>query len=73
MPDIQHIFVLMLENRSFDHLLGQAGIKGIDAETGIATKIDGLAGEFIKATLGPMESDPGMSFQMLWSSFADRA
>jgi hypothetical protein len=30
---IQHVFVLMLENRSFDHMLGFSGISGIDAET----------------------------------------
>jgi phospholipase C len=30
----QHIFVLMLENRSFDHMLGFSGITGVDAVTG---------------------------------------
>jgi len=28
---IQHIFVLMMENRSFDHLLGLSGISGVPA------------------------------------------
>src|SRR5579863_6805296 len=41
---IQHIFVLMLENRSFDHMLGFSGITGVDAETGAATAINGLKG-----------------------------
>jgi len=41
---IQHIFVLMLENRSFDHMLGFSGIMGRDAETGAATAISGLKG-----------------------------
>jgi phospholipase C len=41
---IQHIFVLMLENRSFDHMLGFSGITGTDAATGAATKIIGLNG-----------------------------
>jgi phospholipase C len=41
---IQHVFVLMLENRSFDHLLGFSGITGTDAATGAATKVNGLAG-----------------------------
>jgi phospholipase C len=41
---IQHVFVLMLENRSFDHLLGFSGLTGIDAATGVATIIDGLKG-----------------------------
>ncbi len=27
---IEHVFVLMLENRSFDHMLGFSGIKGVD-------------------------------------------
>lgn len=51
-PDgpIQHVFVLVLENRSFDHMLGistardaeglQAG-RGIDAVSGVPTSIDG--------------------------------
>jgi phospholipase C len=29
-PKIEHIFVLALENRSFDHMLGFSGITGID-------------------------------------------
>lgn len=41
---IQHVFVLMLENRSFDHMLGFSGLTGTDASTGIATKINGLSG-----------------------------
>jgi phospholipase C len=34
---IDHIFVLMLENRSFDHMLGFSGITGRDAVTGAQT------------------------------------
>ena len=41
---IQHVFVLMLENRSFDHMLGFSGLTGTDASTGVATKINGLSG-----------------------------
>jgi phospholipase C len=41
---IQHVFVLMLENRSFDHMLGFSGLTGADASTGAATKINGLSG-----------------------------
>ena len=41
---IQHVFVLMLENRSFDHMLGFSGLTGTDASTGAATKINGLTG-----------------------------
>src|SRR5260370_6178205 len=39
---IKHVFVLMLENRSFDHLLGFSQIKGTDAVTGQPTTIEGL-------------------------------
>jgi len=35
---IEHVFVLMLENRAFDHMLGFAGLKGTDPITGQATK-----------------------------------
>lgn len=41
---IQHLFVLMLENRSFDHLLGFSKIAGTDAATGLATAVNGLSG-----------------------------
>src|ERR1700683_787453 len=41
---VEHIFVLMLENRSFDHMLGFSGIAGTDAATGQPTKINGLTG-----------------------------
>jgi phospholipase C len=41
---IQHVFVLMLENRSFDHLLGFSAISGTDAVTGSKTAVQGLAG-----------------------------
>jgi phospholipase C len=39
---LQHIFVLVLENRSFDHMLGFSGIVGIDAVSGTPTQINGL-------------------------------
>lgn len=42
---IKHLFVLMLENRSFDHMLGFSGITGADARTGAPTAIDGLTGD----------------------------
>jgi phospholipase C len=42
-PDrIKHVFVLMLENRSFDHLLGFSNLQGIDSVTGQPTTIEGL-------------------------------
>ncbi|MGA7802239.1 MAG: alkaline phosphatase family protein, partial [Gammaproteobacteria bacterium] len=39
---IKHLFVLMLENRSYDHMLGFAGLSGTDAATGQPTNADGL-------------------------------
>jgi phospholipase C len=39
-----NVFVLMLENRSFDHMLGFSAITGLDAVTGQATSIRGLTG-----------------------------
>lgn len=41
---IKHLFVLMLENRSFDHMLGFSNITGMDAETGRPTQSEGLKG-----------------------------
>jgi phospholipase C len=42
-PNIKHVFVLMLENRSFDHMLGLSGITGTDALTGNPTAINGTS------------------------------
>ena len=39
---INHVFVLMLENRSFDHMLGLSRREGTDAVTGEPTKLEGL-------------------------------
>ncbi len=76
MPDfplIDHVFVLMLENHSFDHLLGFSGITGIDAESGNQTTINGLTGNESNTYLGvnypvqhpadfSMPIDPGHEF-----------
>lgn len=43
-PGIEHVFVLMLENRSFDHMLGFSAIKGSDAQTNQPTQVNGLTG-----------------------------
>jgi phospholipase C len=39
-PRVEHVFVLMLENRSFDHMFGFSGISGVDID-GNPTSIDG--------------------------------
>jgi len=70
---IQHVFVLMLENRSFDHMLGFSGITGTDAESGQPTRINGLAGTEANTFQGQtfavaesagfvMPADPGHEF-----------
>lgn len=41
---VEHIFVMMLENRAFDHMLGFSEIVGRNAETGGATQVNGLTG-----------------------------
>jgi|HubBroStandDraft_6_1064221.scaffolds.fasta_scaffold08440_2 phospholipase C len=70
---IQHVFVLILENRSFDHLLGFSGLQGTDAATGAPTKINGLSGTesntfggqsfpVTQESLFRMPADPGHEF-----------
>jgi phospholipase C len=70
---IQHVFVLMLENRSFDHMLGFSALSGRDASTGATTTIDGLSGSesntfngqtFAVSQGAParMPADPGHEF-----------
>jgi phospholipase C len=41
---IEHVFVLMLENRSFDHMLGWSRLQGTDPASGEATSAAGLDG-----------------------------
>lgn len=41
---IEHVFVCMMENRSYDHFLGYAAISGRDAYDGKPTLADGLTG-----------------------------
>jgi phospholipase C len=75
---IKHVFVVMFENRSFDHMLGFSGIQGFDAFSGMATSIEGIknpddykvefpsgSGEFYKPTLDApysMSVDPSHEF-----------
>lgn len=54
--NIKHVFVLMLENRAFDHMLGFSGIAGKDAVAGTNTKINGLTGN--EANSGLKVSQP---------------
>jgi phospholipase C len=70
---VQHIFVLMLENRAFDHMLGFSLINGRDAEAGAPTKVNGLSGSESNVFNGTtytvskdadvvMPADPGHEF-----------
>ena len=71
---VEHVFVLMLENRSFDHMLGFSGITGKDAESGQQTAIRGTdrrGGEQLRRAIVPglagsrfgMATDPAHEFQ----------
>ena len=64
---IKHVFVLMLENRSFDHMFGVSDISGTDAVTGQATTIDNLL------TTPSQNMDPGTGLPVPASSPADFA
>ncbi len=70
---ITNVFVLMMENHSFDHILGYSKIKGKDAITGADTEINGLTGTETNSYNGKdyvvkndadacMPSDPGHEF-----------
>ncbi len=71
---ISNIFVLQLENRSFDSMLGFSNLSGRDAETGKPTAVYGLTGKESNAyqgqsyTVAPggyraMPVDPGHEFE----------
>jgi phospholipase C len=60
---IEHFVVLMLENRSFDHMLGFSGLPGIDGLTGAESNPD-TTGAPVKVSsdaqyIGDYEPDPG--------------
>ena len=60
---IQHVFVLMLENRSFDHLFALSGIPGITAATTENTNTyNGSAYSFGGGAPSQLPSDPGHEF-----------
>lgn len=62
---IEHVFVLMLENRSFDHMLGFSRITGSDAVTGAAAQIDGLSGVESNSLNGQTYTvSPGADYRM---------
>lgn len=64
LPNIQHVFVLMLENRSFDHLFALSGLPGIigATQTNINT-YDGKIYAFDGGAPDQMPTDPGHEFR----------
>lgn len=73
-PNITNVFVLMLENRSSDHMLGHSDLTGTDAATVSPTRINGPAatdansyqGSLYTVGTNPpatMPVDPGHEFQ----------
>ncbi len=71
-PAIQNVFVLMLENRSFDHMLGCSGITGTDIVSGQTRAVNGPTGISLQYQgtsypvgtpgINPMPIDPGHEF-----------
>ncbi len=60
---INHVFVLMLENHSFDHIFAMSGIPGIDATTTATGNSYGGVTYYVKAVApASMTTDPGHEF-----------
>jgi phospholipase C len=64
--NVKHLIVLMLENRSFDHMLGYSGIPGIDGLQGTESNLDS-SGNTITVSMdakyaGDYRADPGHHF-----------
>jgi phospholipase C len=53
---IEHVFVLMLENRSYDHMLGFANLTGTDAVTGAPTSAEG-ADPALHSNIDPVDGE----------------
>jgi phospholipase C len=73
MASIKHVFALILENRSFDHMLGFSGLTGSDAVTGKPTQTNappsGVSNSWSGKTfpacpppVDPMSGDPYHEF-----------
>ena len=63
LPNITHVFVLMLENRSFDHMLGASGLPGIAVPpAGTSNSYKGVNYPFGNQAPAVMAVDPGHEF-----------
>ncbi|MGH9610160.1 MAG: alkaline phosphatase family protein, partial [Bryobacteraceae bacterium] len=64
---LKHIVVLMMENRSFDHMLGFSKIPGIDGLSGSETNPDTTNEPApvkpLAAQQGQLQPDPGHHFE----------
>jgi phospholipase C len=58
------VFVLMLENRSFDHMLGHSAITGTDADSGGPTTTDGIQGQSNSFQDQVYQAVPGAALSM---------
>ncbi|WP_213029881.1 alkaline phosphatase family protein, partial [Acinetobacter baumannii] len=61
---IKHVFVLMLENRSFDHMFGCSNIPGIQVAGADNSNpwIGQASVQFAGGAPDPMSTDPGHDF-----------
>lgn len=50
---IKHVFVLMLENRSFDHIFGFSALHGLDPRTGIFRDANGVTSKVSNSAVAP--------------------
>ena len=76
-PRIKHLIVLMLENRSFDHMLGYSGIPGVDGPDATDTNLDkhGKAWSTSPEAAQSGLTDPGHDFddvcKQLYRTYGD--
>jgi len=76
-PRIKHLIVLMLENRSFDHMLGYSGIANLDGPKGTDTNKDKHGQPKATSPTAPPSglTDPGHDFDdvctQLYRSYDD--
>lgn len=59
---ITHVFVLMLENHSFDNILGLSGLAGIEPPSGRTNRYDGCPYPVSSPAPASMSTDPGHEF-----------
>jgi len=68
-PRIDHVFVLMLENRSFDHMFGFSGLEGVDRDGNLTAIIGADPNQDFNIDSGthqpvPVTVDPSAEFAL---------